>query len=381
MARILVVDDDASIRETVQSLLADAGYDVVTAHDAESAVAKVSANPFDVVVADISLPGQNGLELLRTIHALAPHIQVIMVTGNPSVESASETVREGAADYLCKPINANAVLRSVASALKVKTLDDERRRLEEDNRRYVAQLEEQNKELQEAARFREEVERITRHDLKSPLSVMLMMPDVILSVGGMVQDQSTRLRIIQDAGRRMLNMINLSLDIFRMEHGLYELQPQPVDVLGAVREVLAHQAPFASVQNVQCVVTLDGAEPQATDQFVIAGERLLFYSMFSNLVKNALEASPPGGAVEVRLARSSGAKTIHIRNRGAVPDEIRDRFFHKYASAGKKHGTGLGAYSAKLMAKALGGSIQLDASEEGATTIAMAFPDRQLPPV
>jgi signal transduction histidine kinase len=153
-----------------------------------------------------------------------------------------------------------------------------------------------------------------------------------------------------------------------------------VDVLGAVREVLAHQAPLASVQNVQCVVTLDGAEPQATDQFVIAGERLLFYSMLSNLVKNALEASPPGGAVEVRLARSSGAKTIHIRNRGAVPDEIRDRFFRKYASSGKKHGTGLGAYSAKLITEALGGSIQLDASEEGATTIAMAFPDRQLPP-
>jgi K+-sensing histidine kinase KdpD len=68
--------------------------------------------------------------------------------------------------------------------------------------------------------------------------------------------------------------------------------------------------------------------------------------------------------------------TIRILNRGAVPADIRERFFRKYVTKGKQDGTGLGAYTARLMTEAQGGSIRLDASDEDATTIILTFPSQ-----
>jgi DNA-binding response OmpR family regulator len=374
MARVLIVDDEKSIRVTLQAFLAEAGHAVCVAEDADTAEALLSRDAFDVVVSDIVLPRRNGMDLLRAIRAAAPHVQVVMMTGEPTVETAAETVRAGAADYLCKPIGKNAILRVVGNAAKVKALDDERRRLESINREHVAQLECQNAELHRAAQFREEVERITRHDLKSPLNVVIAMPEVMLRAGGIDADQSDRLRIIQDAGRKMLNMINLSLDIFRMEQGMYKLQPQPVDLLAVLKEVVSHQEPLAKTLQVLCVIQCEAPQSDPVGQFTISGERLLCYSMLGNLVKNAIEASPKGATVRIDLAASRG-REVRIRNRGAVPPSIRDRFFGKYVTCGKTHGVGLGTYSARLMAAAQGGAVRLDCSEEDATTIVVSFPE------
>jgi signal transduction histidine kinase len=113
----------------------------------------------------------------------------------------------------------------------------------------------------------------------------------------------------------------------------------------------------------------------AGDEFVVAGEELLFYSMFANLVKNAVEASPEGGAIAVSLA-CVDFPTIAIHNMGAVPMEIRGRVFDKYTTSGKKGGSGLGVYSAALIAKTLGGRIDLETSEELGTTVTVGFPPK-----
>jgi signal transduction histidine kinase len=99
----------------------------------------------------------------------------------------------------------------------------------------------------------------------------------------------------------------------------------------------------------------------------VLGDSMLCYSIFQNLIKNACEASPDGGAVLLQL-RDQSPLCISIRNTGAVPAGIRDRFFDKYVSAGKSGGTGLGTYSARMLTEAQRGGVALDVSDEANTT-------------
>jgi len=141
VARVLVVDDEKSIRLSLRAFLADAGYEADVAEDALVAQGLLAQGAYDVVVSDIVLPGVSGVALLQRIRETAPDVQVIMMTGEPTVETAAEAVRAGARDYLTKPVSKNAILRSVATAAQMKQLEDEKHRLQEENRKYQETLE------------------------------------------------------------------------------------------------------------------------------------------------------------------------------------------------------------------------------------------------
>ena len=141
MANILVVDDEQGIRVSLREFLRDADHEVGVAEDADKAMTMLTVEDFDVVVTDIILPRLTGLDLLKAIKEASPHVQVILMTGEPTVETAAEGVREGACDYLAKPIGKEQLLKTVANAARIKTLDDERRRLEQENRRHRENLE------------------------------------------------------------------------------------------------------------------------------------------------------------------------------------------------------------------------------------------------
>ncbi|OQY29625.1 MAG: hypothetical protein B6I38_08085 [Anaerolineaceae bacterium 4572_5.1] len=154
MAHILIVDDELSIRITFSEFLRSEDYEVEVAEDADQAMKMLSTEDFDVVVTDIVMPRITGVKLLEAIRKSAPRVQVILMTGEPTVETASKAVRADAFDYLTKPISKSELVRTVANAVKVKTLDDERRRLAEENLRYQENLEqlvdERTKALQES---------------------------------------------------------------------------------------------------------------------------------------------------------------------------------------------------------------------------------------
>jgi putative two-component system response regulator len=142
MAKVLVVDDEKAIRRTFSAFLCAAGYEVDTAENADEAETLFLAKGFDVILTDIILPGLNGVSLLAKIKAAAPQTLVIMMTGEPTAETAATSLRNGAVDYLFKPCSKEAVLHSVGTACKIKTLNDEKERLEAENLRYRERMEE-----------------------------------------------------------------------------------------------------------------------------------------------------------------------------------------------------------------------------------------------
>jgi two-component system sensor histidine kinase/response regulator len=236
------------------------------------------------------------------------------------------------------------------------------------------QLERQNQELLEAARLREDVDQITRHDLKSPLTSIISIPRVIMMNKHLTKKDVEFLKMMEKAGLRMLNMINLSLDLFKMERGKYQLQPVAVNLVPVIRNIALETRNLIHSKQLTLDVWLSGRPAGNKDMFLVKGEELLCYVMLSNLIKNALEASPDGECVRVTLDVEKNDVTIRIHNKGVVPKPVRDGFFGKYVTFGKDKGTGLGTYSSKLIAETQQGSIHMSTSEEDGTTITIRLP-------
>lgn len=101
---ILVVDDEAIVRESIRDWLKDAGYEVATAETGEEALDILQNHDFSVVVLDVRLPGKTGIRVLKDVKTLRPSIKSIIITAYPSVELAVEAMKLGAVDYLIKPV-------------------------------------------------------------------------------------------------------------------------------------------------------------------------------------------------------------------------------------------------------------------------------------
>lgn len=107
---ILIIDDEASLRQTLARILQRAGYEVTTAVDAKEGLALISEHAFDLVYSDIRMPDMSGLEFLKVIHAKFPDLPVVLFTAQPDLNSAVEAVRSGATDYLMKPLKPQTVI-------------------------------------------------------------------------------------------------------------------------------------------------------------------------------------------------------------------------------------------------------------------------------
>jgi PAS domain S-box-containing protein len=234
--------------------------------------------------------------------------------------------------------------------------------------RFIASIEDiserrfRDEALRSAVRLREEVERMSRHDLKTPLNSVIAMARLLREGGRLAREDDELLAGIERAGYRIFNMVNLSLDLFRMESGTYEFRPRPVDLAAVARRVAADLESQAASKGVR-------VEVRAAKSSVAQAEELLCYSMLANLVKNAIEAAPDGSTVSVGFRVDGDALLTDVHNAGTVPEAVLPRFFQKYTTAGKSGGVGLGAYSARLMARVQAGDIALRTSDEQGTTL------------
>jgi len=120
--RVLVVDDDASIRESFEYHLARAGYEVASAEGAGTALDMLCAFDPGVVITDIRMPEMDGLELLRQLRVAAPETEVLVITAHEGMQSASAAMREGAYDYLVKPVDLDRIEALVERCFRDRTL-------------------------------------------------------------------------------------------------------------------------------------------------------------------------------------------------------------------------------------------------------------------
>jgi DNA-binding response OmpR family regulator len=138
--RVLLVDDEANLRQTLARILHQAGCDVTSAADGAEALQRLDSATYDLVYLDIRLPDVDGLQVLRQIHDQYPQLAVVLLTAHASISSAVEAVRLGATDYLIKPINPEVLVARTRTILADQAVQRRRREIQEQIEALRAEL-------------------------------------------------------------------------------------------------------------------------------------------------------------------------------------------------------------------------------------------------
>ncbi|QLA19008.1 PAS domain S-box protein [Desulfolutivibrio sulfoxidireducens] len=223
-------------------------------------------------------------------------------------------------------------------------------------------------------RLREDVERITRHDMKTPLIGIVGFAQLLLKSANLTDKQREYLAYIQNSGRQMMDYIKKSLDYFRMEQRSYVLRPQPVDMARVFRRIHEDLRPLAVNKSVLVAFVMDGEEISLARPIFFRGEEDHLENLFANLIKNAVEAAPEDSVVTVSIFSGKDAHRVDIHNPGVIPEAARARFFERYNTAGKEGGTGLGVYVARLIAEVHGGAIDYRTDPGEGTCLRVTLP-------
>lgn len=360
---ILVVDDTRDNLELLASIFKEE-YRVKVANSGAKAlqIAQSDAPP-DLVLLDIMMPGMDGFEVAQAFrsHPASEHIPVIFVTAMTDQNARLRGMELGAVDFVTKPIDPYALKVRVRNFL-----------------RYVElhlQLQADYDNMLANERLKEDVERITRHDLKGPLAGVLALVQGLGEAPNLSENQVEQMRLIEETTLQVLDMINLSNELFKIEAGRFTLRPQPVSIADIVRRIVKLMRRTFAGKDLQIVVATPRGVPD--EDLRAVGDPMLCCSLFQNLIKNACEAAPEGTRVTITVLPGYPMQ-IKIENQGVVPESIRETFFDKFATAGKQGGTGLGTYSARMLAQAQGGNITMETNdEEHSTKLVVNLPTAQ----
>jgi signal transduction histidine kinase len=362
MARVLLVDDDEEIRALYEQIVQDMGHDVLLAKDAEEAKSVIQPEEnLDVALVDRILPGEeDGLDILKFIQANHPICQTIIISGHPSFDSASEALRANAHDYLAKPVKKEQLCGAVTAALEEKRAIEKRTLDVEMSRKGFEELKSKQEMLQ--------------HDMRSLVIGIVGFSNLLVDKTPLSKVQLEYCKQIRQCGLQLGNMVNSYLDISNLERESFRLNKTRFNLLDIVKQSRKTLHFLADEKNVDIAMINNKKMLSIDDVITFEGDRMYLQNAVDNLVKNAIEASPPDKRIKIRVKNGQKRLLISIHNWGTVPETVRSSFFEKYVTAGKKDGLGLGSYMAKLVADAHGGQIGVTSSQNAGTEVFMAFP-------
>ena len=226
--RILIIDDEATLRHTLARILQRAGHDVTTAASGGEGLALLSQQSFDLVYLDVRMPDMNGLEALKAIHSSVPGIPVILFTAQPDLNSAVEALRQGAEDYLLKPLQPQALIDRTQAILAQQGKDRRKREIQ-------LQLEALQTELKTLENNDGEIQ-------PEPASKAANTNERFLTRGKLTLDLHARRLVI---GEHAINLPPTSFDYLLV---LVRHAPNVVDYQTLVAEAQGYQAEFREAQ-------------------------------------------------------------------------------------------------------------------------------------
>ena len=350
---LLLVDDTADNLYVLANVF-KGRYRIKAAHNGEKALALCCGDtPPDLVLLDVMMPGMDGFEVARRMreHPSAENVPIIFVTALTDDAARLQGMELGAVDFITKPIDPAQLKLRVDNFMRYVEL---RRHLQADYDNMLA-----------IARLRDDVEAMTRHDLKGPLAGAIGIVQSLIDAADMDRRQLENLRLAEQAMLQVTDMVNLSTELYKIETGKYVLHAAPLPISDMLRRVV--ETARATYAGKQLVLAVDTDFDVGIDAPLALGDAMLTYSLLNNLIKNACEAAPERTRVIATLYTGSPLR-IEIVNKGVIPEPIRERFFDKFVTDGKSGGTGLGTYSARLLARAQYGEVAFAVDDELQTT-------------
>jgi signal transduction histidine kinase len=372
LPQVLVIDDEIGPRESLRMLLKP-NYNVHTADCVEAGIKLLKEKQPDTIVMDIRMPGITGIEGLRQIREIDPHLSVIMLTGFGALDTAKEALRLGANDYISKPFDARemqeVIGRNVERTRVHRTAEHAADEIKELNNRLLMQLAQKERLASLGQASAEFV-----HDLGNPLTI----------VWGYVQLLAKRLDKSDGDGSentasvKELNIIEQNVRLCRelltmwQSYGSVEASPpKPISVSAILREV---------VKSVSAMAAQGGVEVKSTiceDPCTLLGDAVQINRAIQNVIINAVQASAEKkGTVTITCTQKDFYVDLLIEDTGPgiPPAQLSKIFDPYYTTKQSKSGTGLGLYITKKVVEDHNGSIKVDSTPETGTTFTIRLP-------
>jgi two-component system sensor histidine kinase/response regulator len=373
LPQVLVIDDEMGPRESLRMLLKP-NYQVYTAESVEAGLRILRDKKPDAVISDIRMPGTSGIDGLRKIREIDPHVAVIMLTGFGALETAKEALRLGANDYISKPFDAREMREVIGRNV-------ERTRLQRTGVNAAAEIKELNNRLLKELAQKERLASLGQasaefvHDLGNPLTI----------VWGYVQLLAKKLEQSEKengstnpTSAKELNIIEQNVRLCRelltmwQSYGSVEAAPhKPISVTKIVHEVVKGVGPMAVQSGVelQCDIS--------DDPCTLLGDSVQIMRAIQNVIINALQASTEKkGSVSVRCERKDFYVDVRVEDTGyGITQAQLAKIFDPYFTTKQgKSGTGLGLYITKKVIEDHNGSIKVDSTPQAGSTFTIRLP-------
>ncbi|HEV7239224.1 MAG TPA: hybrid sensor histidine kinase/response regulator [Thermoanaerobaculia bacterium] len=363
---ILVVDDDAINRDVLCRRLKLQGHDVRIAATGSDALQMMRESAFDLVLLDIMMPDMDGYEVLGHIKEdeRLRHIPVIMISALNELQSVVRCIEAGAEDYLAKPFNPTLLKARIGACLEKKRGRDRETIL-------YAQLQDNYKRLQEVEKLRDDMRNMIVHDLRTPLTAVIIGMEMLEKFGALNETQQELIAIAGGGGKTLLGMINDLLDVEKMEAGSMQLRYVELSAAALVAGAIEQVAALAGNGQIKLATEI------ASDLPDFSGDENKLSRTLVNLIANAIRFAP-AGTVTITVSPADG-ETIRfaVRDTGAgIPAEAFERIFEKFGQldSGRQVGTGLGLAFCKLAVEAHGGQIQVASTVGVGSTFSFTIP-------
>jgi signal transduction histidine kinase len=358
--RVLIVDDDVDLAESLQEILESRGYTAAIAHSIAGAESAARTLVPHVAILDVNLGRENGLTLITTLREAYPDILCVMITARAEVEHAIEALRRGAFDYLLKPLHPLETLSRLEKCFE-----------------KIA-LQERAEKAEAASEAKSAFLAIISHELRTPLNA-------IIGFAGLMEDQrfgplgAPRYREyvsdIRNSGEHLLELINNMLDLSRAEAGKLHLQEDAVDLIEVVQLCGRQMQPRAA----QSGLRLELALPPPP--VMLQGDTAKLRQILFNLLSNALKFTPHEGCVTVKVEwRSDGGLDLVVSDTGVgmspadVPKALQPFTQLDNRLARQYEGTGLGLPLTRSLVELHGGTLRLESAVSEGTTVTVSFP-------
>jgi signal transduction histidine kinase len=372
LPQVLVIDDEMGPRESLRMLLKP-NYQVHTADCVDAGIKLLKEKQPDAVITDIRMPGASGIEGLRRIREIDPHVAVIMLTGFGALETAQEALRLGANDYINKPFDAREMREVIGRNV-------ERTRLHRTGVNAAEEIKELNNRLLKELAQKEHLASLGQasaefvHDLGNPLTIVWGYVQLLAKKleqsekeNGAKSQNSKELQIIEQNVRLCRELLTMW-----QSYGSVEAAPhKPISVSALVREVVKGVAAMAAQNGVELKSNI------CDEACTLLGDSTQMTRAIQNVIINAVQAAlEKKGTVTVTCVRKDFYVDVRVEDTGygIAPAQLAKIFDPYFTTKQGKSGTGLGLYITKKVVEDHNGSIKVDSTPQIGTSFTIRLP-------